>query len=337
MRHRPRGHRPVGAAALLIALGGCHQLLGYSSGDAGRGDSAPVIDEDATADGADASFDTAPPLPPPSLTCNDPVELVGRLMPEAFFEPAVFPDGLKVAARSLDTADGVYNWSISVIKRPSLDAAFGDWEEVSGQQTVADLSFFPDGVRFLGAETGGETRRLLSCSWAGPCGPDQALSFDAPPGTDLDGADLFFDAKRFLFNAGPDSLSGQIFLAEKAPAADAWSARALPELELSDRREDDPAISRDGLLVVFAVGAVGRDDEDDIWYATRRDESLPFGQPRPIESAAINQLGADEGSPDLSFALSEAAATDRRELFFSSDRDRVDLPRIYHTSCTISF
>jgi outer membrane protein OmpA-like peptidoglycan-associated protein len=83
----------------------------------------------------------------------------------------------------------------------------------------------------------------------------------------------------------------------------------LTELNKAVSFEAQPAVSKDGLMIVFASDRNGGHEGVDLWYSTRNSVNSPWNEPKDLPSS-IN-TPCNELSPSFS--------ADGKKLFFSSD------------------
>jgi hypothetical protein len=144
-----------------------------------------------------------------------------------------------------------------------------------------------------------------------PCQPGPFAAADVVPGVNsasddwgpaltADGRELYFASWR-----GPTS---EIWVASRAGATGDFELpeRVFAELT-ADLRDMAPAVTADGLALVFASNRGGA--VDDLWIATREERGDPFGDPQPL--GGVNEPES-EWSPWLS--------SDRLRLYFASSR-----------------
>jgi len=116
--------------------------------------------------------------------------------------------------------------------------------------------------------------------------------------------------ERRLYLAPDDTGLQHVAVAERASASDDFGAPAIiPELA-SATTDNDPTISGDERVIVFASNRTG---ERGLFYATRADRTQAFGT--PIELTMINSNQSDDG-PHLT--------ADACHLYFSSARNGTD-------------
>jgi Tol biopolymer transport system component len=77
----------------------------------------------------------------------------------------------------------------------------------------------------------------------------------------------------------------------------------------SSARDDRPAVSSDGLTIIFSSDRAGTAGDLDLWLATRSNAQADFSNPTNL--SALNSTASD-GEPNFS--------ADDRELFFISSR-----------------
>jgi hypothetical protein len=300
-----------------------------SVGDAA--DSAPL-------DGPrpDRPADTTPPDtgPPPRLSCGAP-ELVGSNPPGDLSEIALRADGLELLARSGTT----YSTT-----RSAPDQPFGDWTASSLAPWWQDTTFFTISGLELAImarpPTSGAPRRLYLCT-----PPFTSTSSNCTPITvndktsgqeitdDMDGASVAVLPSGALLMAHNTDASGSggadIHLAEPLDPSDlqqGWNSSPVSGLAQPGYKEDDPALSPDGLVLLFGGQTTAGDG--DLWVSQRDSLSAAFPAPEPL--ANVNSASGEWG-PYLA-PLPAAGGKTRMELFFSSDRNGTD--EVWRAECS---
>lgn len=100
------------------------------------------------------------------------------------------------------------------------------------------------------------------------------------------------------------------YLAERPdPSAPFGEPRLLEELAVTDTNVVDGFLTEDGLMLLFTRDLRSDEEQEDIYVTMRPDLDSPFGTPTPV-------LGLNGSAHDRDPWLS----TDRRRLYFSSDR-----------------
>lgn len=254
--------------------------------------------------------DAMPDLPQgeglPPFSCSIP-EIVGNTT-EDLLEPAVRTEGLKVVARSGN--------NYFVTTRPSRGEPFGDWEPDTIFTDGSDPTFFYADGKERAIRAYGSPRHLELCEIYGSCSTIVLVDFDggAAISSDVDGpsvADglaeplLVFDRNASLW-LGPATNAGTF---------DHFTVEVLAF------RGSDPAISPDGLILVFERTVV--DVNGELLVARRKHISDPFSEPELLSE--INSVAPDN-EPDLI-----AAPGGGVELFFRSKRSGTN--KIYHSFC----
>jgi hypothetical protein len=133
-----------------------------------------------------------------------------------------------------------------------------------------------------------------NCSPDTPFGPVVGVAniTTQAPSTDA-WARLTGDELEIVYQA--NTSAPHIFHATRAMRTDAFGESAMVSAVADPSGEWDPALSRDGLTLVFASTRGGLALRD-LWIATRPDRTSTFGAPSPI--TAVNTPG-DESQPYL--------------------------------------
>jgi Tol biopolymer transport system component len=160
--------------------------------------------------------------------------------------------------------------------------------------------------------------RGLGCVlWLAACG---RIDFDAVVQTEPERLDVLLSAgedddpsltadQREIYFNSDRSGANKIYRAVRASVTSPWSApEVVTELE-GDGDEDHPAISPDGLRIVFSSDRPPSTGND-LWMATRENRQLPFGPAFRLEALASAD---DEENPFIDSAMTY--------VYFSSDRD----------------
>jgi hypothetical protein len=336
-----RTWRQLFLAAVLVA--GCHVVLPLSSrGNDGISEDREAPDLPTVVDLAllsDLPLDTAVPgdLPRDAAPdagqdlCESPQPVNNMLSDTgqkiSLVEPALMPDGNTLLAREDQTTT---HW---VATRPGPSGAFGPWQKWSGWLfgDWEDPSFFRRGgtdYAIVARSVRGGSRWLERCDPAGTC---DKLSFTGlAPGLDLDGPDIRAGV------GGPEELvlaaGGELYLATATDPKGPWSAAPITKVN-GVKLDDDPAISAEGLWLVFGSDRAG---SMDLLVATRApgaDFELLW---LPLQLAFGSSVNSprEDAAPDLAPMASGVGL----ELFFHSDRGESGGPgpfTIYRASCEL--
>jgi hypothetical protein len=267
--------------------------------------------------------DTKPPLGP--VACSTP-EKVGNNPPSGAFETALRIDGLVLYAK----ASG--SWQIT--KRSAQDQPFEDWSTTSVLSGKQDPTFFSiKGIEMAvvaKSPGSGQPRFLELCTFPFNC---QRLTVNYKAdgkevAVDMDGASVAVLADGTVLmahNIAPGgSNSADVYLATLINTSDITQGFETEKLDAVNQpsfTEDDPALSPDGLVLMF-----GADGE--VWVSERPDVSSSFPAPRKLTD--VNST-SDDSSPYLA-PLSPSGGKPRYELFFSSDRD--GSLTVFRSECT---
>jgi hypothetical protein len=295
--------------------------IGFPDGSEG----GPGLDAAVTPDESGTSSDTGPP---PKLRCATP-QLVGSSYPTvSLSEPGLRTDGLELLARG--------GGSTYSTKRTAADQPFGDWSTTSLLPGGQDPTFFifnggEHAIVSRSQSTG--TRRLEHCTCTASSCTCAALTITDPSSgqaitDDMDGASVAITSNGLLLahNVSPGvSASAEIYLATPDDPGDpsaGWTTSLVSGVNKPNYKEDDPALSPDGLVLLF--GAPGQAGDSEIWISQRETLSAPFPAPEPLQD--VNTT-SNEASPYLA-----PMAGKKMELFFRSNR--YGSTRIYHAVCT---
>ncbi len=211
-------------------------------------------------------------------------------------------------AVGIDTAHlqpGYFKYHIDLLPKP-----------VNSNNNDNAITFFPDDVALLSAERKGETGQKIFASKM-----LRDLQFDALE--KISSAD-FAD----IGTADYCAADGKIYFTAKAPNDDPndydlYSGKlirsgssfqiedtvALTVLNKPVSFDGQPALSKDGLMIVFASDRVGGHEGVDLWYSTRASINSAWSEPKALPSE-IN-TPCNEISPSFS--------PDGKKLYFSSD------------------
>jgi len=268
--------------------------------------------------------------PPPRLTCG-PQTAVGTGQPTSPSDVALTPDRLTLVANA---SGGRYATS-----RSSPGQAFGAWSTTtvigSGGE---DPTFFTYQAKELlivsrSYPASGDPRRLELCSFPGLiC---DGLPVEDSGGTvtyDMDGPSVAVIGGTVLMvhNIGVGgSNTADIFLAEPKNLSDlsqGFKTSPVTAINQASVKEDDPALSPDGLVILYSAPSTAGDS--DLWISQRTSLSDPF--PAPEQLADVN-TSSSENSAYMA-PMSPVGGKTRLELFFASGRSGATL--IYRCECT---
>jgi hypothetical protein len=245
-------------------------------------------------------------------------------------EAALRTSGLTLVARTMS----LEGWETT---RPAHDQPFGAWTESALLPGGEDPTFFDlygvERAVVAQAETAGAARHLRLCPMAGTCTTLSLLqSSGMPIGEDMDGpsvAALPSGALLMAFdlnlNMGAET---EIYLAQGSAAAPyTWSALPAVALNQIGVKEDDPALSPDGLVLIFNKETTGMNG--DLYVSERASTAAAFPAPRPLND--VNTTGV-EGSAYLAPLLPAKGKT-RYELFLSSDSNTGGAYLVHRSVC----
>jgi Tol biopolymer transport system component len=109
-------------------------------------------------------------------------------------------------------------------------------------------------------------------------------------------ARLSGDELEIVYQANRGDPAPHIFHAKRATRTDVFGTSAIVSAVVDPTGEYDPALSRDGLTLVFASARSGSVGQRDLWVTTRPDRTSSFSAPSPV--TAVNTAG-DECQPYL--------------------------------------
>ncbi len=269
----------------------------------------------------------------PTLPCKTP-QLVGSgSTPSDINGAALHTDGLTLVAQTYTS--GTYQTCRSAWGQP-----FGAWSHHPIYPS-GDTTFFAFNSKETAiiATQGTTIRHLRLCtepSWQCSnivllnASTGQAITVDAdgPEVITLPNGNLLM-----AHNLGPQGKhSADIYLAHPTKPGDLSTWTTTPvgvAANTPSISEDDPALSPDGLVILFSAQGPGGDD--DIWITRRATPSSPF--PRPVLLSDVNSSDR-EGGTSLAPVPGQ---TGTYELFFESTRSTGDkgssVMHIYRTIC----
>ncbi|MCK5798750.1 MAG: PD40 domain-containing protein [Deltaproteobacteria bacterium] len=283
------------------------------------------------------AHDTAPADLGPSkpLPCIAPSHVDGTGAWADLREVTLRSDGLTLTARKGSGPGVTY-----ATQRSAWGQPFGLWKSVAFPTTTQeDPTFFPwknaEAAIVAKFQTLGGPRSLFFCtltpSWTcqGIVVRRASTGLPIPITDDMDGASVAVlpDGSVLMAHnvAGATSVGADIYLAHPTIPGDLTNWTTSPILTLTDPnlKEDDPALSPDGLVIIFAATGPGTDG--DLWISRRVSLTDPF--PTPILLATANSA-SDESSASLAPIPGQPG---HYELFFISDRNGND--QVYRTTC----
>jgi hypothetical protein len=320
---------------LVIGAGACVRAGFDGPGPDGAPDRGDVVVGDLlrVGDGPEGDVDGARPDatvgPLGKLTCEAPQE-VGTSAPVHISEAALTPDGLELVSR--DYPAGVAYST----KRPSLSQPFGAWGQSSLLSGWADPTFFVFGnTEYAVVASTVNPRHLALCKLGAPsdCAALSIRHEAGQPATeDMDGPSVAALPDGSLLMAHNMEQGGEtdIYLARTSDANPAlgWVTAPVAAVNQAGVKEDDPALSPDGLTLVFNKPDSGNIGQ--LWVSERSSTTAPFPAPRLL--ADVNSTSVD-GSAHLAPWQAAGAGKIAYELFFSSERKTGDY-LVFRSVCT---
>ena len=248
---------------------------------------------------------------------NDPVNL-GDPINSPYYEhgPCISSDGLE-----LYYGRGA---ALYVAKRQSHSEPFGQPVPFSSIESSAQLSTDGLTLHFSSSRAGGigyadiwvAFRDSPDSQWQEPINLGTNVNSDEhdwAPSLTIDGLELYFGSGRETGYGGTD-----IWVSNRRSTGDPWSAAINLGSNVNSVYSDyHPAISSDGLTLIFASERSGGSGNSDLWMTQRASLSEPWDMPVNL-GQTINTENYDEW-PSLS--------ADGRWLFFSKYQDS---PPIYN-------
>lgn len=299
------------AVACALLLAGCGRFGFGPPGNDARLADAPITDHGAVADAPttrqcipfSGNWQLETPQLDSVLSSSDGEQ-----------EVTLSPDGLTIFFTSTRVSAG--GWDSYSAARSTLSAPFGNPQAQAGINTNANE------LRFLLAPDG--LTAYLNAEWD-PAGQDPDIwvatrtskseAFTKAMFSELAGINtasneydpwLSADGLRLYFAQGQyDALN--LMLAQRSSVTDAFSPATKLANVNGPTVDDNPTLTSDELVIVFASTRSG---VKDLYYATRTSRSQPFGPPKQLPG--INTPNAEDTEPWIH--------TPTCELFFSSGR-----------------
>lgn len=247
-------------------------------------------------------------------------------------------DGLSLYFTSQRAGNYGENFDIHVATRATTQDAWGTPRNlgamVNGTSFDHTANISPDNLSLLFSSdrpggSGGmdmwiATRYSVDSPWGAPVnmGPTVNSSmWDLSPRVSADGLSLYFHSTRPGGRGSED-----IWVATRAAKADPWGAPVNLGAPINSSANDGEAVlSPDGLAIFFSSDRAGGVGSYDLWMATRRIASDPWGTP-------VN-LGPTVNSANVEWCSSISA--DGVTLYFCSDRPTTWGPcSLYETTIT---
>jgi hypothetical protein len=238
--------------------------------------------------------------------------------------PSISPNGLELYFHSLDLPGGYGNGDLWVSRRAMIE---DPWETPINLGPIVNSPSYeynpvisPDGLSlyFMSSRPGGfglgdiwvSTRPVSNDPWREPVNLGSMINSPASETRatlSADGLELYFCASGRTGGHGDSDL----WVATRATGDDVWSTPiALPTPLNTPQYDGQPAISVDGLLLIFRSKREGGIGANDMWMSTRPTKTDAWGTP-------VN-LGSTVNSPDSEAGPSISASG--RELYFHSAR-----------------
>ncbi|MCK5798758.1 MAG: hypothetical protein KAI47_16310 [Deltaproteobacteria bacterium] len=274
--------------------------------------------------------------PSQSLPCTVPTRVNPQGAPDELEEVALRNDGLTLVVKENLASTIWYQTQRSARGQP-----FGAWTLATFPATTdQDPTFFLSSssdknaiVTRRPASPG--PRRLYLCtsktSWSCQAIVVRLATTGLPLTLDMDGPETVTLPNGTLLmahNVGPQGgTSADIYLAHPTTPNNLtdWTTAPVPALAHPTIKEDDPALSPDGLVIVFY--APGPNTDQDLWVSRRPALSAPF--PPPVLLQDVNSTNAEV---EPSFAAIPGKPG-HYELFFMSDRAGNTRTEVYRTTC----
>jgi hypothetical protein len=294
-------------------------------------DAGSALDGDHADRGLDLAGDDAPPPdaatpdssgPPGTLICSPP-QLVGTGSPTYLSEAALRVDRLELVAR--DQPGNGYSTT-----RTSPNHPFGPWTPSELLNGWADPTFFAiTNAKYAAVATANMSvaRQLAVCkidsSSSYTCGMisiehkqsglNVTEDMDGPSVAVLPGGGLLM-AHNLTTSAGEI----EIYLAHTSSTSSptqGWVTGPVPAVNQPGVKEDDPALSPDGLVLVYNFP--DSSNMGKLWVSERTSTGVAFPTPRALTE--VNSTGV-EGSAHLAPKNTTAGKKATYELYFSSNR-----------------
>jgi hypothetical protein len=236
--------------------------------------------------------------------------------------PFVASSGLSLYFASSRGSGGFGNVDIWVCQRPTLTSAWGAPQNLGGVINTGFLDNQPalsldGGTMFFNSDRSGGSQDIYMSSrpdpnddfgWTTPVNLGTAIN----TASDEVGATYFEDPASdtpILYFVSNRSGNRDIYQSKRSPNGSFNAPSNVTSLN-SVGNEEGPAISRNGLEMLFSSDRPGGFGSRDIWVSTRPSTSSPWGP--PVNLTTVNSV-LDDNHP--------AHSPDGSVLYFSSRRD----------------
>ena len=238
--------------------------------------------------------------------------------------PSISPDGLELYFHSPDLSGGYGNGDLWMSRRTTTD---DPWETPTNVGRVVNSPSYEynpvissDGLSlyFMSSRSGGyglgdiwvSTRLTLNDPWEEPVNLGSTInssSSETRVALPADGLELYFDASERPGGYGDSDL----WTTKRATREDAWSTPVALPIPLNTAEYDgQPAISADGLLLLFRSKRSGGIGANDMWMTKLSTRDNAWGTPVNLGSAVNSTVS--EAGPSIS--------ADGKVLYFHSAR-----------------
>lgn len=254
-----------------------------------------------------------------AVTLGAPVAVTELNSASTDIEPYVSADGLTIFFASNRGS----TWDSYVATRPDLSSPFANVAVNQQVSTDTDnetrFALTPDGLEgFLatdqpGGEGGADIWRATRSSATTPFAladfqPVAALNSagnEWDPYPSGDGLRLYYVIQNWAGGLG----GSDVVVATRTSLQDPFGTPAGVAGINSADKEDNPAVTGDGRVIVFGSDRSGGQGGTDLWYAVRADSSASFSTPQPVP-------GVNSADNDTEVFISADGCT----LYFTSDR-----------------
>lgn len=329
--------------ALCLCSSGCHIIFPFTvtpgSDSTTPGDGTQPVDLADMAGLLDqADMAAGDQFVMPSFTCTVPKPVnemkdTGGDVIEAT-EVALRADGSALVARKKDTTD-----FYTALRSTSDPAKFESWSSwtLPGLAGYEDYHFYEKAGQehALTAKKVSGKRELWDCLILGASATcDPLVKPTLTPPTlfdDFDGPALANDlaVPELVFSVNQSGAGPELIYWAVMDGSSQLKASQLPGSFLG-AKDDDPAISPDGTVVIFSSARPGGLGGVDLWIVRHQPGTSTFSPPT-LAPGLFNSTGNDSGPALVSVTL---AGSQVLELYFSSNRSTGKMT-VYRSVCTI--